>query len=100
MKNEDIEAVRNDVRTLIRDAQTLFADASTLQGSAAEELRHRGTSLLMQALDGLNSLQQTLTVRGKQLAQGADRYVHEKPWTSMGISAGIGLLIGALIARR
>lgn len=100
MRDDDIETLKKDVQIMIRDAQTLFADAVALQGPAAEELRRRGASLLTQAFTGLETLQQSVMVRGRQLAQGADQYVHEKPWTAMGISAGVGILIGALIARR
>jgi len=29
-----------------------------------------------------------------------DEYVHEHPWRSVGVAAGVGLIIGLLIGRR
>ncbi|MCC8402530.1 DUF883 domain-containing protein [Paraburkholderia sp. MMS20-SJTN17] len=36
---------------------------------------------------------------GKKAARTTDDFVHEHPWTSVSIAAGIGLLIGLLINR-
>jgi ElaB/YqjD/DUF883 family membrane-anchored ribosome-binding protein len=30
----------------------------------------------------------------------SDDYVHENPWTAIGIGAGIGFLLGVLIGRK
>lgn len=38
--------------------------------------------------------------RARAAAQAADDYVHDKPWQSIGVAAGIGFLIGYLIGRR
>jgi ElaB/YqjD/DUF883 family membrane-anchored ribosome-binding protein len=45
-------------------------------------------------------VQDELTEKAKAVAADADAYVHEKPWQSIGIAAGLGLLIGLLISRR
>ncbi|MCZ7654646.1 MAG: hypothetical protein M5R42_10755 [Rhodocyclaceae bacterium] len=34
------------------------------------------------------------------VARATDDYVHDNPWRSIGIAAGIGLVIGLLIGRR
>jgi ElaB/YqjD/DUF883 family membrane-anchored ribosome-binding protein len=34
------------------------------------------------------------------MARATDDYVHENPWSSIGAAAGVGLLVGMLIARR
>ena len=36
----------------------------------------------------------------KAAAKATDGYVHENPWKSVGIAAGVGLLLGMLIGRR
>jgi ElaB/YqjD/DUF883 family membrane-anchored ribosome-binding protein len=45
-------------------------------------------------------VQDELTAKAKAVVADADAYVHEKPWQSIGIAAGLGLLIGLLISRR
>jgi ElaB/YqjD/DUF883 family membrane-anchored ribosome-binding protein len=34
------------------------------------------------------------------IVAGSDDYVHESPWTAVGIAAAIGLLLGVLIGRK
>jgi ElaB/YqjD/DUF883 family membrane-anchored ribosome-binding protein len=34
------------------------------------------------------------------VARATDDYVHEHPWKSIGVAAGVGLLVGLLIGRR
>jgi ElaB/YqjD/DUF883 family membrane-anchored ribosome-binding protein len=36
----------------------------------------------------------------KAAARTTDEYVHDNPWTSVAVSAGLGLVIGWLLARR
>ena len=100
MPNHNVDALRRDVQTLIQDAQILFKDASALSGDSAEELRTRGSSLIRQALDGLRTLEQSAVSKGRQLAADTNHVVQEKPWLAVGISAGVGMLIGMLISRR
>ncbi len=38
--------------------------------------------------------------RGRDAAVAADDYVHDNPWAAIGVAAGVGFVIGALMARR
>ena len=38
--------------------------------------------------------------KAKTTATAADAYIRENPWTAIGVSTGIGLVIGLLIGRR
>lgn len=100
MTNANMEVLKKDVQTLINDAQMLFKDASDAGAEQATELRAQGASLLQQAINNLQSFQQSAVARGKQFANTTDHYVHEKPWTAVAISTGIGVLLGMLLTRR
>jgi ElaB/YqjD/DUF883 family membrane-anchored ribosome-binding protein len=100
MPDHSTETLRRDVQTLIQDAKTLFSDASALGSEEAEDLRRKGTSLLHKALEGLATLEHNALRAGRDLANGTNQYVHEKPWMAVGISAGVGILVGMLISRR
>lgn len=100
MTNPNMEILKKDVQTLINDAQVLFRDASDAGGDKASELRAQGASLLQQAINNLQAFQQSAMSRGKQFAATTDHYVHEKPWTSIAVSAGLGVVIGILLGRR
>jgi ElaB/YqjD/DUF883 family membrane-anchored ribosome-binding protein len=55
---------------------------------------------LATAKDGLLKLQESATEKAKAAGRAADDYVHDHPWKSVGIAAGIGLVVGLLIGRR
>ena len=38
--------------------------------------------------------------KGLIAAAATDRYVHESPWVAVGVAAGLGLVVGALLNRR
>jgi ElaB/YqjD/DUF883 family membrane-anchored ribosome-binding protein len=47
----------------------------------------------------LDELQSALVERTKEAARTTDRYVHENPWTVIGLAAGVGLVLGLLLHR-
>jgi ElaB/YqjD/DUF883 family membrane-anchored ribosome-binding protein len=100
MSASNIKTVRNDVKTLVKDAQELFREASVTTGEKAEALRAKGLVLLDNAMDKAHELQAVAIEKGKAVAHTTDEFVHEHPWKSVGIAAGIGLVIGMLISRR
>jgi ElaB/YqjD/DUF883 family membrane-anchored ribosome-binding protein len=44
--------------------------------------------------------QRVLTEKTRAAARATDAYVHERPWESIAVGAGVGLLLGLLVARR
>ena len=100
MQTSNIKTVRNDMKTLVQDAQELFREATSATGDRAEELRSKGLHLLDAAMEKAQELQGVAVEKGKEAARATDEFVHENPWKSVAISAGIGLLIGMLISRR
>lgn len=100
MLNSNIKTVRSDMNTLVKDAQELFREAGLATGQRAEELRAKGLVLLENAMEKAQELQAIAVEKGKAAAQTTDEFVHEHPWKSVGIAAGVGLVIGMLIARR
>jgi ElaB/YqjD/DUF883 family membrane-anchored ribosome-binding protein len=100
MLESNIKTVRNDMRTLVEDAQEMFREATSSSGAKAEELRAKGLELLDSAMDKAQNLQSMALDASKEFAESADEYVHQNPWTTIAVSAGVGLLLGILIARK
>jgi ElaB/YqjD/DUF883 family membrane-anchored ribosome-binding protein len=100
MLESNIKTVRNDMRTLVEDAQELFREATSSSGVKAEELRAKGLELLDSAMDKAQNLQSMALDASKEFAESADEYVHQNPWTTIAVSAGVGLLLGILITRK
>lgn len=90
----------DDLKRLVTDAESLLAQSAEQAREGADEqaqdLRRRLQGRLREAQAKLGDLQDQALQAGKV----ADRYVHDNPWTSIGVAAAVGLLIGALVARR
>lgn len=89
-----------DLKTVMQDAEALLKATSTLTGEKIQEVRARAEESLRQAQTRLTEVEEEAMRRAREIAEAADEYVHENPWQSVGIAAGIGLVLGLLLARR
>jgi ElaB/YqjD/DUF883 family membrane-anchored ribosome-binding protein len=89
-----------EFRSLINEGEELMRQTSTLSGDALAMARERFRARLADARLRVNSLSDVARDRGREYARVADDYVHESPWVSVGAAAGLGFLLGVLVARR
>lgn len=89
-----------DLKTVMEDAEALLKATSTLTGEKIQEVRARAEESLRQAKVRLTEVEEEAMRRAREIADAADEYVRENPWQSVGIAAGIGLVVGLLLARR
>jgi ElaB/YqjD/DUF883 family membrane-anchored ribosome-binding protein len=87
----------SELKSLVSDAQDLFKAATTASSDKAAALRSEGMRLLDNALTGARDMQDSAVKTGREVASTADDYVHENPWKTIAISAGVALVIGALL---
>ena len=89
-----------DMRTVISDAEDLLRATANQAGEKIAVARERIQDSLHQAKVKLAEAEAVVTERAKQAARYTDDYVHDNPWRAIGVAAGIGLLLGLLMARR
>jgi ElaB/YqjD/DUF883 family membrane-anchored ribosome-binding protein len=89
-----------DLKTVMEDAEALLKATSTLTGEKIQEVRARAEESLRNAKVRLSEVEEEAMRRAREVAEAADEYVRENPWQSVGIAAGIGLVLGLLLARR
>ncbi|TBU93401.1 ElaB/YgaM/YqjD family protein [Phytopseudomonas dryadis] len=94
------EELLEEFQALVRDTETLLQHSASLVGDQAEELRTQIRSSLGRARSTLKNAEETVVERGKAAVGATEDYVQTHPWQTIGIAAGIGLLIGMLITRR
>jgi ElaB/YqjD/DUF883 family membrane-anchored ribosome-binding protein len=87
-----------EIKSLISDAQDMFNSATSASSDKASALRAEGMRMLENALSAARDMQSSAMETGKELASTADDYVRENPWTTVAISAGVALLLGAVLA--
>lgn len=87
MPNTDV--LIDDLKILVHDAEELLRATAGETGAKVQEARARAEASLRAAREHI-----------KNAGAEIDRQVHEHPWTAVGVAAGVGLLIGVLIARK
>jgi len=98
--NVNKEQLVSDIKVVLSDAEDLLKQAASATGERATELRATALSRLKQAKEKAADMQASVIEKSKQVARVTDDYVHEHPWTSIGVALGVGALIGLLVNRR
>lgn len=89
-----------DLRTVVTDAEELLRLTASQAGEKVGELRVRMQENLVSARHKLADAEAALKEKSREVARATDDYVHEHPWKSISVAAGVGLLVGLLIGRR
>ncbi len=97
------EKLMQDLRIVVADAEELLRATATQAGEKLSDkmaiTRDRIQGNLAAAKVRLIAAEDAVVAKTKQAAKATDEYVHENPWKAVGISAGVGLIIGMLISR-
>jgi ElaB/YqjD/DUF883 family membrane-anchored ribosome-binding protein len=95
MKNNKTQAISEDLDQIADDAQALIAATADVAGEKVEEARTR----LSAALDRGKEIYDRVREKEFEGAQAFDATVHEHLYKTLAFGAGVGVLIGFLIAR-
>lgn len=92
--------LKEDLAAVMRDAEALI-NASADQGSEKmTEARAKIRSSLEAAKARVLEAERAAVQRGEDALHATEDYAKRNPWQAMGIAAGVGLVIGVLLARR
>ena len=80
----------------MKDLQAIMADAEELLRATADQAAPRVQEARARAEETLKNARERLEGAGHEL----DSRVRENPWVAVGVAAGIGLLVGVLLARK
>ncbi len=89
-----------DFRVVVADAEELLRATAGQAGEKVAEMRAKAQDHLTAARARLAEYETALVDKAKEVGRAADDYVHENPWSSVGMAAGVGFLVGLLIGRR
>ena len=94
------EKLINDLHQGIADSEEMLKLTADEVSAGAMQLRERVRLRMNQAKTELVHLQQVTVEKAKAAGHATDEFVHLNPWKSIGIAAGVGLVVGLLISRR
>ncbi|HTD91382.1 MAG TPA: DUF883 family protein [Burkholderiales bacterium] len=98
--NVQSERLVSDVKILVKDTEELVRATASQAGEKIVDLRNRAQEAVTNLKPQLAKLESAVVDKAKTTATATDAYIRENPWTAVGVSAGIGLVIGLLIGRR
>lgn len=108
MSHSSSQAVKQkllaDFNAVVAEADQLLKLVTEEGGDRADALRSKVERNLNAAKDRLRSLEDAVMEKTKATARATDEYVHENPWQTIGVAAGLsvifGVAIGLLLYRR
>ena len=103
MESRSASDIEKSTEKLLQDLKEVVRDGEELLRAGAEDLGERGAvakEKLAAALEVAKETQRRLQERAVAGAKAADTFIRTKPYQSIGIAFGLGMLIGLLAARR
>lgn len=89
-----------DLKVVVADTEELLRATAGQAGEKVSAIRDRLQEHLVTVKASLADAQAAVVDHAKQVGRYTDDYVHDNPWRSVGIAAGVGLVVGLLIGRR
>ena len=100
MGDATVHKLMDDLKAVAADAEALVTAAAGDASERVRDARARAGEALGRARKRLGAVEEEMRTRAKAAVGEADEYVHENPWPVIAAAAGIGVLIGILLARR
>ena len=94
------DKLMHDLKTVVADAEDLLKASASQGGEHITRIRARAEESLRLARERIKEMTQSAEAQARAAAQQVDKQVHEHPWTAVGIAAGVGLVLGVLLARK
>lgn len=95
-----IDRIMGDLRMLARDAEDLLNATAGDASEKASAARARLSAALEKARGTCSELQEQGLTAAKAAARRADEVIRARPYESIGVAFGAGLLLGVLLNRK
>jgi ElaB/YqjD/DUF883 family membrane-anchored ribosome-binding protein len=90
----------SDLQAALEDTESALNDLAEEGGNLSKGMRDKISANLQDLKQKLLETEKMVAEKAKVAAKATDEYVHENPWQSIGVAAGIGFLVGLLVSRR
>jgi len=99
-KDNQANVIR-DIKSGLANAEELLRETASSAGeSKVTELADKLRDHFCVLKERLHDAEDIAREKTKAAVNITEDFVHERPWTAVGIAAGVGLIIGLLIGRR
>jgi ElaB/YqjD/DUF883 family membrane-anchored ribosome-binding protein len=94
------QRLKDDLSMVLRDAEALIKASAEHGGEKTAEARAKIRESLDAAKRRLQEAERAAVRHGEDAVHATEDYARRNPWQAMGVAAGVGLVIGVLLARR
>ncbi|HVY06093.1 MAG TPA: DUF883 family protein [Burkholderiales bacterium] len=99
-KAVSMDKLMDDLRLIVTDAEELLVATAGQAGEKVAEVRARAQESIGAAKARIAQAGYAAGEQTRIAAKATDDYVHENPWTAVGIAAAVGLVVGVLLSRK
>jgi len=89
----------SEFKALIADAEALIDATEGQADDVIKTVRSKALKALAATKESIAGFEGAVIDRAKSVAKDGDKFVHHNPWGSVGVAAGLGLIIGLIIHR-
>ena len=94
------QKLNSDFRNVVTDVEELLKATAGQTSTQLSGTRDRVAESMKQMRMELESAERAAVAKARLAAAEVNHYAHDHPWQAVGIAAGIGFLVGAVVARR
>jgi ElaB/YqjD/DUF883 family membrane-anchored ribosome-binding protein len=96
---DDVDAIKDDIAALKMDLSAAMRDLIEVGKNEAGEKKAQIEDAIRARLDRLNDAAHNVADRGRRVVEGTQHYIEEKPFQSIAIAFGVGILLGAVLRK-
>jgi ElaB/YqjD/DUF883 family membrane-anchored ribosome-binding protein len=94
------DKLMEDLRLVVTDAEELLKATAGQAGEKVAAARARAAESIDAAKARIAQAGYAAAAQTREAAKAADAYVHDNPWSAVGVAAAVGVVIGVLIAKK
>jgi ElaB/YqjD/DUF883 family membrane-anchored ribosome-binding protein len=100
MEKVGAERFLGDLKAVVESAEELLRATAGNAGEHVATVRERAEDTLRTARSRLGEIEKDVLTQTRAKVEAADSYVHDNPWKSIGVVAGLAFALGVLMGRR
>ena len=99
-KDTTSEHLRAELKNLADTLDEVLSSSGEKSKAELDKLRSKAQSALKETRARLGDSGDRIAQTTREAAERTDVYVRDNPWTSVGIGAAVGVVLGVLLTRR
>lgn len=100
MSKDNADHLRAELKSLADTLEEVLGNSGEKSKEELSKLRTKAEKALRNSRDRLGDTGDVIARQTREAAARTDEYVRDNPWSSVGIGAAIGVVLGVLMSRR